>query len=384
MEKVTLIVTTRLGLEGVVKRELARLGCQDLQISNGKIELAATLNDIPRLNLWLRCADRVHLKFAEFQAKTFEELFQGVISLPWEQIIPPDGQIIVTGKSTKSQIQSVRSSQSIIKKAVAERLVTAYNLKSLHEAGPVFPLNFTFLQDIVTMTLDTSGEGLHKRGYRKDAGEAPIKETLAAGLVLLSSWSPGRDSGILLDPLCGAGTILIEAAQIARNIAPGLKREFAAEKWPIFPEKLWPEARQQAVDAIDHLQNLDIRGYDIDEKSIQTAKANARLAGVEDDIRFEQKALDALWIDQQFGTVITNPPYGQRMSNYQAINQLYRTFNQIFKRKNGWAVFVITADKKFPKYFKRSKPNRVRKLYNGNIEVNYYQYYAAKPTKAYG
>ena len=377
MDKITLTTSTRLGLEGVVKSELIRLGYKDLNVSDGKIEFDAALEDIPRLNLWLRCADRVFLKFGEFQAESFDELFEETKSLPWENIIPENGSFSIVGKSTKSKLMSVRSCQSIIKKAIVEKLRNAYDIISLHETGPDYTINFDIHKDIVTLNIDTSGTGLHKRGYREVAGEAPLKETLAAGLVLLSSWNKGGGDDYLLDPLCGSGTILIEAAMIARNIAPGLKRGFAAEKWPIISDNAWKEARLNAYDAISFDHNLHIQGYDNDASSIKNALGNATIAGVEKDILFEHKAISDLWIDRQYGTVITNPPYGRRMFEYKELNQLYLTFNQIFKRKKGWGIFVLTADSMFPKYFKRSKPDRVRKLYNGNIRVYYYQYHSA-------
>ncbi len=347
----------------------------------GEIDIEAMLDDIPRLNLWLRCADRLFLKFGEFQATSFDELFEDTRALPWENIIPPEGNFAVTGTSVKSELKSVRSCQSIIKKAIVERLKEKHNTTSLREAGPEYPVQFSILKNIVTLAIDTSGTGLHKRGYRKAAGEAPLKETLAAGLVMLSSWDKGKKDKLLIDPLCGSGTILIEAAMLARNIAPGLKRDFASDHWPIINKNMWQMARQQAQDAILRPgQDVNIFGFDIDIESIQICKTNAIFAGVEHDIVFSQKDIKDLWIDQQFGTVITNPPYGRRMSEIKELNELYRTINRMFKKKLGWSIFVLTADSFFPRYFKRSTPDRVRKLYNGNIKVNYYQYLAVEKT----
>lgn len=382
MGKITLTASTRFGLESVVKNELIRLGYKNLVASNGKIDIEATFEDIPKLNLWLRCADRVFLKFGEFNATSFDDLYENVKGLPWESIIPPTGNIVVAGNSVKSQLMSVRSCQSIIKKAVVDRLCEKYGISSLHETGPDYPVNFTLLKDQVTLAIDTSGIGLHKRGYRKLAGAAPLKETLAAGLVLLSTWGKGKSDELLIDPLCGSGTILIEAAMIARNKAPGIGRTFVSENWPLIHENTWHEARQQAVDGTNNTKQLNIMGYDIDNESIKVCKTNATLAGVDGDIIFAQKDIRDLWIDGQFGTVISNPPYGRRMAEFREVNELYLTLNRMFKKKLGWSIFILTADSMFPKYFKRSQPDRVRKLYNGKIKVEYYQYLAKqKPTK---
>ena len=233
-------------------------------------------------------------------------------------------------------------------------------------------------KDVALLTVDTSGDGLHKRGYRAAAGEAPLKETLAAALVQLSFWHSDR---LLIDPLCGSGTILIEAALLGRNIAPGLQRRFAAEAWPQVPVELWATARAAARAAIDHDVVLQLFGYDRDPEAIKVSQSNAALAGVADDITFAVKPLEKLWIDQQYGIVITNPPYGLRLAEFREINQLYITLNRMFRKKEGWSIYVLTADEKFPDYFKRAAPSRVRKLYNGNIEANYYQYYGERPPR---
>jgi putative N6-adenine-specific DNA methylase len=371
MQNITLIATVKFGLERVVKHEVLALGFDDLHVSDGKIEFAATLNDIPKANLWLRCADRVFLKMGEFQALTFDDLFEQTKALPWEDFITSDGQFDVNGKSVKSTLRSVRSCQSIVKKAVVERLKAAYDTEHLPETGPAFTIQVSLLKDTAVLAIDTSGAGLHKRGYREKAGEAPLKETLAAGLVALSSW---RHDGLLIDPMCGSGTILIEAAMMARNMAPGLNRPFASETWPIIPTAVWQEARQSAQDAIRSDVEPQLLGYDIDGPSIAICKENAAQAGVADTIIFEQKAIKDVWIDRQYGTMITNPPYGMRMADFQAMNAIYITLNKMLRKKKGWALFLLTADEKFPRYFKRARPDRVRKLYNGRIKVNYYQY----------
>lgn len=381
MESITLIAIETFGLEAVVKREVRALGFEDIRVSPGKVEFSARPEDIPRANLWLRCADRVLLKMGEFKAVTFDELFEGTKALPWEDWITEDGKFTVTGKAVKSTLGSIRACQSIVKKAVVERLKEHYAAEWFQETGPEFTIQVSMLNDVATLTIDTSGSGLNRRGYRKQAGEAPLKETLTAGLVLLSFWEKDR---LLIDPMCGSGTILIEAALIGRNIAPGLNREFASEKWPAVPAESWEEARRAAKEAIRRDQPLQIYGYDIDAASITASKANAKAAGVGDAIAFEQKDIRDLWIDAQYGVMISNPPYGIKIGEFQEMNQIYIALHKMLRKKTGWSLYVLTADKKFPDYFKRAKPDRVRKLYNGAIEVNYYQYYGERPPKEAG
>jgi len=381
MSKITLIAIHTFGLEAVVKRELQDLGFHDLTVSNGRVEFSAGIEQIPIPNLWLRSADRVLLKMGEFEAKTFEDLFEQTRSLPWEDWITKDGKFTVTGKSVKSTLGSVRACQAIVKKAVVERLSEHYQTDWFEETGPEFTIQVSLLKDVATLTIDTSGQGLNRRGYRKQSGEASLKETMAAALVLLSFYRKDR---LLIDPMCGSGTILIEAALIARNIAPNLETEFASEGWPSIPAGVWEAAREAARAAIDHSDELQLFGYDIDPEMIRASQANARAAGVEDDIFFEQKDIKDLWIDQQYGMVISNPPYGIKLSTFQDINQIYITLNKMFRNKSGWSIYILTGDKKFPDYFKRAKPDRVRKLFNANIEVNYYQYYGERPPSPEG
>ena len=375
---ITLIATLTFGLEAVVKYEIKNLGFEKVKVSDGKVEFEATIADIPRANLWLRAADRIRIKIGEFEATEFDALFEQTKALPWEDWIPADGAFPVIGKSVKSQLGSVRACQAIVKKAIVDRLLTAHEVEELPETGPTYTVQIGMLKDVATLTIDSSGSGLHKRGYREVAGEAPIKETMAAGLVQLSFWNRDRH---LIDPFCGSGTILIEAAMIGRNIAPGLNRSFAAEQWDNIPPTIWEQARQAARAAIDHEIVLDLHGYDVDPDAIPVAKENAKKAGVGQDITFEQKDVKQLWIDRQHGILITNPPYGQRLAEFQELNQIYISLHKTFRKKLGWSVYVLTADKKFPDYFKRARPDRVRKLYNGTIEVNYYQYYGEKPKR---
>ncbi|MCW5847578.1 MAG: class I SAM-dependent RNA methyltransferase [Anaerolineae bacterium] len=380
MGPVTLIATTKFGLEAVVKRELLALGFDEMRVSQGRVAFTASTDDIPRANLWLRCADRVLLQVGEFTAVTFDELYEQSRALPWEQWITPDGRFPVNARTVHSTLQSERSCQAIVKKAVAERLAAAHGVgqavAALPETGADYGIQVAIHQDRALLTLDTSGDGLHKRGYRAEAGAAPLTETLAAALVLLSFWDRDR---LLIDPMCGSGTILIEASMIGRRMAPGLRRAFAAERWPAVGAAHWQAARQAAEAVIDRSGNLALFGYDIDAEAIRVAKQNAELAGVASDITFEQKALAELWIDQEYGILISNPPYGRRMAEFQEINALYITLNKMMRKKKGWSVYILTADEKFPDYFKRGRPDRVRKLFNGNIRVDYYQYYGERP-----
>ena len=380
MGPVTLIATTKFGLEAVVKRELLALGFDEMRVSQGRVAFTASTDDIPRANLWLRCADRVLLQVGEFTAVTFDELYEQSRALPWEQWITPDGRFPVNARTVHSTLQSERSCQAIVKKAVAERLAAAHGVgqavAALPETGADYGIQVAIHQDRALLTLDTSGDGLHKRGYRAEAGAAPLTETLAAALVLLSFWDRDR---LLIDPMCGSGTILIEASMIGQRMAPGLRRAFAAERWPAVGAVHWQAARQAAEAVIDRSGNLALFGYDIDAEAIRVAKQNAELAGVASDITFEQKALAELWIDQEYGILISNPPYGRRMAEFQEINALYITLNKMMRKKKGWSVYILTADEKFPDYFKRGRPDRVRKLFNGNIRVDYYQYYGERP-----
>lgn len=376
MEHITLIAICSFGIEAIVKRELGALGFSNTKVSNGKVEFEASLGDIPKVNLWLRSADRVLLKIGGFKAQTFDELFEGTKALPWEAWITKDGQFTVTGKSVRSTLVSVRACQSIVKKAVVERLKDKFRVNWFEESGPEFTIQVSMLKDIATLTIDSCGSGLNRRGYRQTAGQAALKETLAAALVQLSFWDKDR---LLIDPMCGSGTIPIEAALIGRNIAPGLNRKFAAERWPSIPQRAWDLARGNAKDLIDKKSKLQICGYDIDPEMIQASKINANKAGIGNDVKFEGKDIKDLWIDRQYGILITNPPYGMKLGDYRELNEIYISIHKTFKKKTGWSVYILTADKKFPDYFKRAQPDKVRKLFNGPLEVNYYQYFGERP-----
>jgi putative N6-adenine-specific DNA methylase len=375
MDRIDLIATTTFGLEAVTKRELIDLGVDDINVENGKVSFKGTLRDIPRTNLWLRTAERVLVKMGEFKAMTFEELFERTKALPWEDWIPEEGNFIVEGKSVKSQLYSISDSQRIVEKAVVERLKTKYPVEWFKKSGPRYRIEVSLLKDIATLTIDTSGEGLHKRGYRDRAGDAPIKETLAAAMVMLSYWNKDR---VLLDPFCGSGTILIEAAMIGKNIAPGLDRKFDAESWDIIPKEYWSEEKIEAMRKIDHDTTLHLLGADTDKRSILRARDNAANVGLEDDIAFFMKDMRDVDLQEEYGVVITNPPYGERMGDKDDVEQLYRDFGKKFMDHPTWSIYAITSNENFEGLYGK-KADRKRKLYNGRIKVDFYQFYGPRP-----
>jgi len=371
MNNITLIATSTFGLEALVKREIQDLGFRDLIVSDGKVEFIAKVSDIPRLNINLRCADRVLVKLGEFPAKDFDQLFDQTKAIAWEDWVPQDAKVTIIGKSVKSALMSVRTCQSMVKKAIVKRFQEKFNMDWLAESGVEYTVQFALFKDVAHLTLDTTGAGLNKRGYRTGTGEAPIRENLAAALVLLSSW---RKDKVLIDPLCGSGTILIEAAMIGRNIAPGLRRHFMSEQWPQLKPQEWESARQKAREAILEEGALKIYGFDVDDRRIGDCLANARKCGVGKDIVFECKDIHDLVVEKQAGVVVTNPPYGINIGEKEDLPGLYRAINRIFERKKDWALFILTPDKSFTRYFKRASPDKVRKLFNGTIEPQYFQY----------
>lgn len=375
MDNLELIATASFGLEAVVKKELIDLGYTDLKVDNGKVTFKGTEKDIPKANICLRTADRVLVKMGEFEALTFDELFEKTKALPWDEWIPVDGNFVVEGKSKDSKLFSISDCQRIVEKAIVEKLKTKYNVSWFEKTGPKYTVEVALLKDIATLTIDTSGEGLHKRGYRKKQGEAPIKETLAAAMVLLSYWNKER---MLFDPFCGSGTILIEAAMIGKNIAPGIDRSFASEEWPRIKKEYWTETRREALKAIDTKCRLQILGADIDKNIILRAKENAANFGLEDDIVFINKDFRDVELKNQYGVVITNPPYGERMGEKREVEKLYKDLGNKFKKLDTWSVYVITSHDDFERHYGR-KADKKRKLYNGRIKVNYYQFYGPKP-----
>lgn len=373
--KLELIATATFGLEAVVKREVQDLGYKILKTEDGKVTYLGDERAIAKSNLWLRSADRVLLKMAEFKAKEFEELFQQTKAVEWEQLIPVDGKFTVNCTSVKSKLHSVPACQSIVKKAIVEKLKEFYNIDEFEETGANYTVKATFLKDRVTITVDTSGMGLHKRGYRISDVAAPIKETLAAAMVQLSFWKSGR---ILVDPCCGSGTIPIEAAMIGRNIAPGLNRKFASEEWEFIGKDIWKEERKSAFEKIDYDRQLEIYGYDINKRAVGAAVNNAEEAGVEDCIQFSVMDAENLEPAGQNGIIITNPPYGERIGEREDIEKIYRSFSRFFEANPDWSLFMITTDKEVEQKIMKREANRRRKLYNGRLEVCYYQFHGTK------
>ena len=377
--KLELIATSTFGLEAPVKRELEALGFKILKSEDGKITFQGDERGIVKANLWLRCADRVQIKMAEFKALEFEDLFQQVKAIPWEEWIPPEGKFIVNGSSVKSKLSSVPACQSVSEKAIIERLKEIYGIEYFEKTGALYDIKITLLKDRVTVTLDTTGPGLHKRGYRQNAVIAPIKETLAAAMINLSFWRNGR---ILVDPCCGSGTIPIEAAMIARNIAPGLNRNFVSEEWEAIPTKLWKEERKKAYEVIDWDSELEIYAYDIDKRALESAKENAAEAGVEEDIVFQLGDGGKMQSGgNEGGIIVTNPPYGERIGDRDSIDKLYEGFNKFLKENKTWSMFAITPDKTIEEKVFGRPADRRRKLFNGRMEVCYYQYHGQKPEK---
>ncbi|HHX68810.1 MAG: class I SAM-dependent RNA methyltransferase [Miniphocaeibacter sp.] len=372
-----IIATTTFGLEAVVKRELQDLGYENIKVTDGKVEIEGNEEDIANLNINLRCAERVLIKFGEFKALTFDELFEKTKALPWENIIPEDGEFPVDGKSLKSKLFSISDSQAIVKKAIVERLKSIYNINWFEENGPKYKVEVSLLKDIATLTIDTSGDGLHKRGYRDRAGDAPLKETLAAAMIKLSYWNPSRT---LYDPFCGSGTILIEAAMIGKNIAPGIDREFISQEWPIIGKDIYKKYRKIALGKIDHNVKLHLLGSDTDKRSILRARDNAENIGVNEDIQFFMKDMRDVDLIDNYGVVITNPPYGERMGEQKEIERLYKDLGKKFKDFPTWSVYLITNNEKFEKLYGK-KADRKRKLYNGRIKVDYYQFYGPRPPR---
>ena len=373
--KLELIATATFGLEAVVRREIEALGYRIIKTEDGKVTYMGDERAIVRSNLWLRTADRVLLKMAEFSAVEFEELFQQTKGLPWEQLIPLDGRFTVTGTSVKSKLHSVPACQKIVKKAIVEKLKEFYGVEVFEETGAEYTVKASLLKDRVTMTVDTSGTGLHKRGYRISDVAAPIKETLAAAMIQLSFWKKDR---ILVDPCCGSGTIPIEAAMIGRNIAPGLNRTFACEGWDFIPANLWKEERKAAFDNMNYEQPLDIYGYDINSKAVKAAQENAAEAGVDDCIQFCRADIRNLNSAGDNGIIITNPPYGKRIGEEDEISEIYEALKKFFKENRDWSLFMITTDKEVEKKVMGRKADRRRKLYNGRLETCYYQFHGER------
>lgn len=369
-ETLELIATAAFGLEAVVAREVRDLGYPEVSTENGRVVFRGNLAAIARTNLWLRTADRVLVKLGSFPAPDFDALFDGTLSLPWSDWLPPDAAFPVAGKSVRSALHSVPACQAVVKKAIVEHLRRRTGRRQLPESGPLYAVQVSLLRDEATVTLDTTGPGLHKRGYRRQAGPAPLKETLAAALLLLSRWSPDRP---LVDPCCGSGTIPIEAALLGRRQAPGLHRSFTAEIWPQLPGPVWAAARAEAQEAIDRSVRLAIRGCDVDPKAIALSAKHAAEAGVAADLSFEVQDLAALRLPPGPGHVVCNPPYGERLGDAATAERLYRRLGDLRRAAPEWSFYVLAAHPDFEHFFGR-RADRARKLYNGRLECQYLQF----------
>lgn len=377
MEKYKVIATATFGIEAIVSREVKELGIENAQTENSRVLYETDLLGVAKSNLWLRCADRVFLQIGEFKATSFEELFNKTYDLPWEKFIPVNGEFPVNGKSIKSQLFSVSDCQAIVKKAIAKKLTATYNVEWFEEDGPKFPIHVALLKDVVTLSIDTSGVGLHKRGYRAQGNEAPLKETLAAAMLKIARWHSRIP---LIDPMCGSGTILIEAAMMGRNIAPGLSRKFISEDWSDEFREAFKQARKEAVDAIDYDVELNIKGYDINRRSINIANENAVLAGVNDTVVFGVKDAKDLDSKDKYGYIVSNPPYGERLSDKKSVEELYKMMGSSYGALETWSSYILTSHEAFENnYGKKSSKNR--KLYNGKIKCYFYQYFGQKPPK---
>lgn len=374
-KKYNIILAVNFGHEAIVRRELEGLGYSDIKVQDRRLELEGSARDIVRLNLWLRSCERVYVKLAEFPAQTFEELYQGVKGFDWGELIPADGEFPVQGRSYKSKLFSISDSQSITKKAIVDSLSEKTGIKWFKEDGARFKLEVELHSDIVTLTLDTSGVGLHLRGYRDRAGDAPLKETMAAALVQLSYWNKDRT---LVDPFCGSGTIPIEAAMIARNIAPGIERDFDFIHYNAYMKDLHREERVKAMEAVDYSFDLDIRGSDIDKWGIERSRSNAENAGVLEDINFSIMDAKNLKLMDNYGVLISNPPYGERMGMTREIRDLYTNLGRTMRRLPTWSSYVLTSFEDFEDYYGK-KADRKRKFYNGRLKVDYYQFFGPRP-----
>ena len=379
MDKMEWIAPCHFGLESVLKREIQDLGYEIVQVEDGRVTFAGGMDAVCRGNIFLRTAERILLKVGSFRAETFEELFERTKEIPWEEYIPQDGKFWVTkAASVKSRLFSPSDIQSIMKKAMVERLKTRYRIQWFPETGSSYPVRVFLMKDVVTVGLDTTGTSLHKRGYRPVAGKAPIAENLAAALIMLTPWKRDR---ILVDPFCGSGTFPIEAAMMAANIAPGMNRSFTAESWTnLIPKKSWYEAVNEAQDMIDDNIEADIQGYDADGDVLRTARRNAEEAGVSHLIHFQQREVRNLSHPKKYGFIITNPPYGERLEEKETLPRIYKEFGDAFRKLDSWSAYMITSYDDAERYFGK-KSDKNRKIYNGMIRTYFYQFSGPKPPR---
>lgn len=379
MNTVELIAPCHFGLESVLKREILDLGYEIVQVEDGRITFRGDAQAIARANVFIRTAERIMVKVGSFPAKSFDQLFEGTKALAWEQCLPKDAKFWVSKASTKnSALFSGSDIQSIVKKAIVERLKTVYHVTWFEETGAEYPIRVFINKDIVSIGMDASGVSLHKRGYRQLVGKAPISETLAAALIMLTPWNKDR---ILVDPFCGSGTFPIEAAMIGARIAPGMNRSFTAQKWDnLLTRQAWMDAVEEAEDQILRDVKMSIQGYDIDSSIVKCAMENARAAGVDQQIHFQQRSVAELSHPKKYGFIITNPPYGERLEEKEELPDLYRMIATSFDRLNTWSKYIITSYEDAEKYLGR-KADKNRKIYNGMIKAYYYQYLGPRPPK---
>ena len=379
MDRIELIAPCHFGLEAVLKREILDLGYEIARVDDGRVTFYGDEEACARANIGLRTAERILIKVGSFHAETFEELFQGTKALPWEDYIPEDGRFwVAKAASVKSSLFSPSDIQSVMKKAMVERLRDRYHVSWFAESGSPFPIRVFLLKDEVTVGLDTTGDSLHKRGYRKLTAKAPIAENLAAAMIMLTPWRRDR---ILVDPFCGSGTIPIEAAMMAANMAPGMNRTFTAQQWEhIIARTIWEEALEEAQEQVDLHVDTDIQGYDADDKMISLSRANAGLAGVDGLIHFQRRPVSELSHPKRYGFLITNPPYGERLEDKETVEALYRVLGERFRMLDDWSLFLITSYEEAQQAIGR-KADKNRKLYNGMMKTYYYQFLGAKPGK---
>lgn len=379
METIQLVAPCHFGMEAVLKREIYDLGYDITKVEDGRVTFEGDLETICRSNIFLRTAERVMVQIGRFRATTFDELYENMKALPWEDWIPQDGKFWVKkASSVKSKLFSASDIQSICKKAMVDRLKMTYHTDWLKEDGASFPVRIFLLKDEVTVALDTTGDPLHKRGYRTWTSKAPISETLAAALIMLTPWRADR---ILVDPFCGSGTFLIEAAMMAANIAPGMNRSFTAEAWThLIPKQMWYDVVEEAEEMVDTDISCDLQGYDIDPDMIRIARANAKQAGVDHLIHFQQRDVADLKHSKKYGFIITNPPYGERLEDKKDLPALYTTIGQVYRDLDAWSMYLITSYEEAERYIGR-KADKNRKLYNGMIRTYFYQFMGPKPPK---
>ena len=384
MKQYELIAPCHFGMEAVLKREIADLGYEISNVENGKVTFLGDAEAIVRANIFLRTTERILLKTASFRAVTFDELFESIKAVPWELYLPKDAKFWVTkANSVSSRLFSPRDIQKIVKKAIVERMKQVYHVDYFEESGASYTLRISIVKDVVTVGIDTTGESLHKRGYRKFTAPAPVTETLAAAMILLSPWHADR---LLVDPFCGSGTIPIEAAMIALDMAPGMNREFIAEEWGnLIPKKVWYDAADEAQERVRTDTELSIQGYDLDEEVLKMARANAKLAGVESYIHFQKREIKEFSSPKSYGFVISNPPYGERLSTKEEMFALYRELGKIMSDNKTWSFFLLSgyedAQKAIAAGGSRKKATKNRKIYNGMMKTYLYQYMGDKPLK---